>query len=118
MPPSASPRSLPQCPAPQLLGVFATGRIKSLFLTLCRVALPPSPSPAPQLLGVFATGRIEEFLPLRCLAPEEMAAARWAPAIARTLRRFHDVPLGLPAEVSGWASAATAALVANVCVCV
>ncbi len=45
-----------------------------------------------QLLGVFETGRIEEFLPMRSLSPEEMASPRFAPAIARTLRRFHDVP--------------------------
>lgn len=43
----------------------------------------------PALLGFFPNGRIESFLPMRCLNPDEMAAATFVPGIAATLAKFH-----------------------------
>ncbi|KAL4433561.1 hypothetical protein ABPG75_000002 [Micractinium tetrahymenae] len=46
----------------------------------------------PQVLATFANGRIEEFLPMRSLQPEELAASQFVPTIAATLARFHSIP--------------------------
>ncbi|KAL4439680.1 hypothetical protein ABPG75_002681 [Micractinium tetrahymenae] len=46
----------------------------------------------PQVLATFANGRIEEFLPMRSLQPEELAAPQFVPTIAATLARFHSIP--------------------------
>lgn len=46
----------------------------------------------PQLLATFGNGRIEEFLPMRSLQPDELAAPQYVPEIAAMLCRFHGIP--------------------------